>query len=244
MYKKNELKITGSQLLNKKATVELIERFCKRKAFVNSEHDYPFTIGFADNGEPIIKNLPDLGNTLIFGDTGKTHYHLTLLSQLLYVNYGNSYTDKPEIALYDDDMKTLGEFFQDVNINKCYIGDAEEFFAFLSSLEREKAKRQKESGKEFPYTIYFAYLDYHSLKDTCDVLKDKLYAHICDGLQALGLQLIVCAGNSRPTEHVVHYRDCFDTTIGTKTLKLPENSELKTDDGIITHKGRNEKFTI
>lgn len=40
--------------------VDMLERYCKRKAFVNSEHEYPFTIGFTENGDPIIKNLPDL----------------------------------------------------------------------------------------------------------------------------------------------------------------------------------------
>lgn len=195
---KNELKINSSQFLEKDSMVKMLKRYCRRKAFVNSEHEYPFTVGFTEKGDPIIKNLPDLGNILIFGDTGKTHYHYMLFAQMLFVNFNNP----PQLALFDDTMQTLGIFFGNLSINKYYIGAAEELAAFLASLEREKSRRQSEGGKNFRYTIYFVYLDYHSLKDTFNMLRDKLYTNICDGLKDLGLQLIVCAGNSRTTEFV------------------------------------------
>ena len=220
--------------------VDMLERYCKRKAFVNSEHEYPFTIGFTEKSDPIIKNLPDLGNILIFCDTGKMYYHFILFAQMLFVDYVN----KPQLALFDDDMHTLGIFFGNTSINKYYIGAAEELAAFLQSLEREKARRQREGGKGFPHTIYFAYLDYHLLKDTFDVLSDKLYENICDGLKELGLQLIVCTGHSRTTEYVLPYADSFDTTIGTKTSKLPEYSELLSVEGIMEHKDKKEKFVF
>lgn len=235
---KNELKINSSLFLEKDYMVDMLERYCNRKAFVNSEHEYPFTFGFTEKGDPIIKNLPDLGNILIFGDTGKTHYHFMLFAQMLFVDYVN----KPKLALFDDTMQTLGVFFGNWHISKYYIGAAEELAAFLHSLEREKARRQRDGGKDFPYTVYFVYLDYHSLKDTFNMLRDKFYTNICDGLKELGLQLIVCAGNSRTTEFVLPYMELFDTTIGTKTLKLPEYSELMTDEGVIKHKGNEEKF--
>ena len=75
---KNELKINSSLFSERDYMVDMLERYCKRKAFANSEHEYPFTVGFTEKGDPIIENLPDLGNVLIFGDTGKTHYGMSL----------------------------------------------------------------------------------------------------------------------------------------------------------------------
>lgn len=239
MKKKNQPKINYSKLpVFEHGLGELLEKFCKRRAFVNSEYDCPITVGFTESGEPLIKNLPELGNTFIFGDTGKTLYHFLLFAQMLYVNYEL----KMKLALFDDNMQTLMPFFGNLDISKYYIGDAEELSAFLSSLEKEKARRKREGGKGYPHTIYFAYLDYHSLEDTCNVLIEKLNNRLCDGLQGLGMQLIVCAGNSRPTEFVLPYKGLFDTTIGTRTYRLQEYSDLLSTEGIISHGGIKEKF--
>lgn len=239
MYKRNQLKISGAKFSeSRRVWVEVLEQFCNRKAFVNSEYACPINVGFTESGEPIIKNLPELGNILLFGETGKTLYDLVFFAQILYVNYEL----KTEIALFDDAMQTFAPFFGDRDISKYYIGDVEEFSAFLASLEREKARRKREKGKGYPHTIYFAYLDYHSLEDTCNVLIEKLNNRLCEGLQGLGLQLIVCSGNSRPTEFIVPYIDLFDTTIGTKTYRLQEYSGLLGTEGIISHGGAKEKF--
>lgn len=215
-----------------------LENLCKHKAFINSQHEYPFSIGFSVDGMPLIENLPDLGNILIFGQVGQSDFHTLLFAQMLCVNYRKGV----QLVLFDDDLRTMNAFLQDRTISKCYIGNTEEFFNFLSSLEREAENRRKKFGEQFIHTIYFGYLSFHSRDDINDVLKEKLHSVLSKDLQKLGLQLIICSGDTRTTKFALPYAKFFNTTIGTYTYLIPEYSILPNNAGIFTSKGQKTFF--
>ena len=51
-------------------TIRTLNSYCKRWAFENSKLPFPLAMGFDENDNLLIENLPDLGNVLLFGETG------------------------------------------------------------------------------------------------------------------------------------------------------------------------------
>ena len=86
---KHELILTEKQQAKlSEYMVKTLNSYCKRRAFENSEFLFPIALGFDENNKLLIKNLPDLGNIFLFGDTGEADYYMGIVyRQLESVQY-------------------------------------------------------------------------------------------------------------------------------------------------------------
>lgn len=200
---KHELIVPTSDSLQNIA--EKVLRFCDGKEYEDSEYDFPIVIGRDRVGNPIIVDLPTLGNVVLFGPTGgQSLYEMILLAQLLWAKH-----PKPlDVDFFDFPINMWGSMF--VEHEQYYFGNEsklEELFEHIkATIERRK------SGKEDAKKRKVFFIHILSGKPR-NLDRDMLDAILKEDLGKLGLQLVLCGEAGVAATYLYGYSDLFDTTI-------------------------------
>lgn len=223
---KHELIVPKSDRLHRLIASETL-RFCSGKEYTESEFDFPMVLGKDEKGNPIVVDLPSLGNTVIYGSTGgPSFYERIFLAQMLWAKHPKSIDidvfDFP-IGMSDGVCVWQGQYA---------IGAEDKFSVFLEKIRRavEKCKTGEECRTQKVFFVHILSAKPKNLNRNTlnDILKEDL--------KKLGLQFILCGETSAAASYLKNFADMFDTAIELETAYT--NSKLY---GIIRTGGRSPK---
>ena len=219
---KHELMLTEKQQAKlSDYMVKTLNSYCKCRAFENSEFLFPIALGLDDNNKLLIKNLPDLGNIFLFGDTGEADYYMGIV----YIQL-ESVLHKFDFRMTVVDCAVMNELVLHSDIDPRYeliTGKSFDFVDVLPRVEREAAFRRANPDQKHPHKIFFIYVSFLTIdKTTFEQLKRTLN----DNLNTIGIQIIFCAADSRSTASILPLAEYFQTTIGGRTSGLHNYSTL------------------
>ena len=204
---KHELIVPTSDSLQNIA--EKVLRYCDCKEYGESEYDFPIVIGRDRVGNPIIADLPTLGNVVLFGSTGgPSLYEMILLAQLLWAKH-----PKPlDVEFFDFPINMWGSMF--VGREQYYFGDEgklEEFFEHIKATIERRKSGQEDAKRRKVFFIHILSSKPRNLdRDMFDVI-------LKEDMRSLGLQLVMCGEAGVAATYLYGYSDLFDTTIETAT---------------------------
>ena len=201
---KHELTVPESDRIHRLIASETL-RFCNGKEYTESEFDFPVVLGKDEKNDPIIVELPTLGNILLYGPTGGTSlYEGMLLAQMLWTKH-----PKPlDVDVFDFPVGMLEGVC--AGHGQYATGTESEFGAFLEKIRTTIEKRK--AGEEDIRTrkVFFVHilsakpknLDRNTLND---ILKEDL--------GRLELQFILCGETTAAASYMKDFAYMFDTAI-------------------------------
>lgn len=180
-------------------------RFCSSKEYQESEFDFPVVLGKDEKGEPIIVDLPSLGNAVIYGPTGgPSFYEGVLLAQMLWAQH-----PKPlDVDVFDFPIGMLEGVC--VGHGQYYSGNESEFETFLENIRTTIEKRKRGEEDIQRRKVFFVHLLSAKPKN---LNRNILNAILKEDSQKLGLQFVLCGETSAAASYLKTYADLFDTAI-------------------------------
>ena len=204
---KHELIVPKSDRLHQLIASETL-RFCSGKEYTESEFDFPMVLGKDEKGNPIVVDLPSLGNTVIYGSTGGTSlYEGMLLAQMLLTKH-----PKPlDVDVFDFPVGMLEGVC--AGHGQYATGAEDEFGVFLEKIRRAIEKRK--TGEECrTRKVFFAHILSAEPKN---LNRNTLNDILKEDLNKLGLQFILCGETSAAASYLKNFADMFDTAIELET---------------------------
>ena len=204
---KHELIVPKSDRLHQLIASETL-RFCSGKEYTESEFDFPMVLGKDEKGNPIVVDLPSLGNILLYGPTGGTSlYEGMLLAQMLWTKH-----PKPlDVDVFDFPVGMLEGVC--AGHGQYATGAEDGFGMFLEKIRRavEKCKTGEECRTQKVFFVHILSAKPKNLKRNTlnDILKEDL--------KKLGLQFILCGETSAAASYLKNFADMFDTAIELET---------------------------
>ena len=204
---KHELTVPESDRIHRLVARETL-RFCSSKEYTESEFDFPVVFGRDERGEPIIVDLPSLGNTVIYGSTGgPSFYEGIFLAQMLWAKHPKSIDidvfDFP-IGMSDGVCAGHGQYA---------TGAEDGFGAFLEKI-RTAIEKRKTGEVCRTQKVFFAHILSAKPKN---LNRNTLNDILKEDLKKLGLQFILCGETSAAASYLKNFADMFDTAIELET---------------------------
>lgn len=180
--------------------------FCNRKAYAESELDFPIVLGGAA-GAAIIEDLPPLGNILLLSKAvGGSLYFYTLLTQIVWARHPKAL----DVVAFDNSIDMLRSICEG---NAQYsFGDEEALTAFIDSIKQTIRRRKAGEEDASRRKVFFI----HIISEQREALnRDALSWLVTEDLSGLGIQLILCGETDGSSAYLEEFDDLFDSVIET-----------------------------
>lgn len=217
-------------------SVNAVERvslaFCDRKEYAESDFDFPIVLGCNAIGEPVIEDLPTLGNILLFGKaTGASMYYLTFLAQLLWARHPQPL----DVAVFSYPFNYLQSLC--TNQTQYSFGNENEFPVFLDCIWQTVKRRRAGEEDIRRRKVFFVYIFSGRLMGLDRAALGDLFKQ---NLAELGLQVVVCGETGSTASYLADLAPLFDAV--TETMR--GYGEGMPRFGVITRQNMSEVFSL